>query len=556
MRVCFVSNLNLTTWYNSDREPTMLHLPLGLLSLAAVLEEAGHDVSVLDFNYAVSRGAVALDDGFYNAVASAVQEESPQLVGFSTMCNSYHIALRMAEAVKARLPQVPIVFGGPQASVVDTETLEAFPFVDMVLRGEAEQTLPLLLARLGLKRQLSQVPGLTYRVDGHAARNPNPPLLKDLNSLPIPAYHLFPYEIRTDLDLDVGRGCPFSCSFCSTSRFWRRQYRLKSVQRIIEEIQTLRQRYKAESFSFSHDLFTANRQRVEEFCERLQAEEIDITWSCAARIDTVDPQLLLLMAAAGCRNIFYGIETGSPRMQREIQKNLSIDQAWSAIDATVNAGMNATLSFIAGLPTERTSDLEQTIGMIQALLDRPRIRIQLHLLAPLAGTLDFQRFESRLRYDGYHSDAASFFSGLQFLETPWFLEHPKIFCSFHYFETDEVPRSLLRGLDVFVNVLCSTMRETIHRLLPPERSLWQLYRDWRQWADSRDRGAGPVAMQDMDEFILDFHEFIAEQVAPRDTDFDMGIARDEILAFYLRRYGRLAVVPEVPSQRDKPPRAV
>ncbi|HUW94598.1 MAG TPA: radical SAM protein [Anaerolineae bacterium] len=556
MRICLVSNLNLTTWYNSDREPTMLHLPLGLLSLAAVLEEAGHHVSVLDFNYAVSQGAVSLDDGFYNAVADRVQEQSPQLVGFSTMCNSYHIALRMAETAKARLPQVPILFGGPQASAVDTETLEAFPFVDMVLRGEAEQTLPLLLASLELNQPPSQVPGLTYRIDGHTVRNPDPPLLKDLDSLPMPAYHLFPYDIRSDLDLDVGRGCPFACSFCSTSLFWRRRYRLKSVERTIEEIQVLRQQYDAESFSFNHDLFTANRERVQEFCERLQAEEMDITWSCAARIDTVDPELLLLMAAAGCRNIFYGVETGSPRMQREIQKNLSIDQVWSAVDATVNAEINATLSFIAGFPTERTSDLEQTMGLIQALLKKPRIRIQLHLLAPLAGTLDFQRFESRLRYDGYHSDAASFFSGLQFLETEWFLDYPKIFCSFHHFETDEVPRSLLCGLDVFVNVLCSTMRETIRRLLPPQRTLWRLYRGWREWTDTRDRGAGPVAMQDMDQFILDFHDFVAEQVTAGEADFDMGVARDEILAFYLRRYGRLAVLPEVPSESGKTPSAV
>jgi radical SAM superfamily enzyme YgiQ (UPF0313 family) len=556
MRVCFVSNLNLTTWYNSDREPTMLHLPLGLLSLAAVLEEAGHHVSVLDFNYAVSLGEVLLDDGFYDAVASKVQEKSPQLVGFSTMCNSYHIALRMAEAVKSRLPQVPILFGGPQASAVDADTLEAFPFVDMVLRGEAEQTLPVLLASLEAEELLSQVPGLTYHADGRIVRNPDPPLLKDLDSLPIPAYHLFPHDIRSDLDLDVGRGCPFACSFCSTSRFWRRRYRLKSTQRILEEIRVLREQYEAESFSFSHDLFTANRERVQEFCERVLAEEMDITWSCAARIDTVDPQLLRLMADAGCRNIFYGVETGSPRMQREIQKNLSIDEAWSAIDATTNADINATLSFIAGFPTECTSDLEQTLSMIQELLERPRIRIQLHLLAPLAGTLDFDRFENRLRYDGYHSDAASFFSGLQFLETRWFLDHPKIFCSFHYFQTDEVPRHLLRGLDVFVNVLCSTMRETVRSLLASEHSLWRLYREWREWTDTRARGAGPVTMQDMDEFILDFHEFLAEKAHAGDANVDLGIARDEILAFYLRRYGRVAVVREVPSASAETPPVV
>lgn len=539
MRVCLVSSVNLGSWYSRCTEPATLSLPLGLLSLAAVLENVGHQVALVDFNYALCKGELSLDDNFYSNAAARIDAVSPDLVGFSTMCNSYHIALRMAEAVKSRLPGIPILFGGPQSSVVDTETLTAFPFVDMILRGEAEQTLPRLIAELSCGTAAYDVPGLTYRRQGRVVRNCDAPLVSDLNRLPVPAYHLFPDGIGDAPAIDVGRGCPFACTFCSTSGYWQRRFRTKSIDRIIQEMWMLKEKYGATNFTLMHDLFTVNRKRVHDFCDRLQSEKMDVTWSCSARVDCVDPELLRHMADSGCRGLFYGVETGSARMQKEICKNLKLDQTLGVVDATLGAKMSTTVSFIAGFPTETMEDLRQTMDVIQALLERSQVSIQLHILAPQVGTPDYQRYGDKVLFDGYYSDIAG--AGWKFLEHGWFRQHPALFSSFSYFETDDIPRKLLRGVDLFAHGPVSVMRQTVLHLLQRGRRLWNIYRDWRDWADPRGLGGGPMANQTPDEFLLDFYEFAAEQVAAGNADFDLGQTRDEIVAFYLQYYGQVPV---------------
>src|SRR5208283_2309553 len=240
MRTCLVSSVNLGSWYSRGDEPATLSMPLGLLSLAAVLEAIGQQVDLVDFNYSLCNRELSLDDNFYTNAADRIAALSPDLIGFSTMCNSYHITLRMAEAIRSRLPGVPVLFGGPQSSVVDKETLAAFPFVDMVLRGEAEQTLPQLIAEMSSGAGAYEVPGLTYRRDGRVVRNCDAPLIPDLDSLPIPAYHLFPHGLGGAPAIDVGRGCPFACTFCSTSGFWKRRFRTKSIDRIVHEMRMLK----------------------------------------------------------------------------------------------------------------------------------------------------------------------------------------------------------------------------------------------------------------------------------------------------------------------------
>ena len=167
---------------------------LGILSLAAVLEARGDSPDIIDlnrtyFHLADSAGLSRLDD-FAEVAASVVAENDAEVCGFTSICSSYPLTIRIANAVKAIRPQCTILFGGPQASVVDMQTLAAFPFVDFILRGEAEESLPLLLDELAGRRRMERVPGLTYRAEGQPQRNPNAPVIQDLDVLPSPAYHL------------------------------------------------------------------------------------------------------------------------------------------------------------------------------------------------------------------------------------------------------------------------------------------------------------------------------------------------------------------------------
>jgi len=553
MRISLVSSVNLPGWFDQNNKSLELAAPVGILSLAAVLIPKGHAIFLDDLNYDIASGNLCLDDNFYDSAANKILSNDPGLVGFSTMCNSFHVALRLAEAVRRKAPGVKIVFGGPQASMVDKETLASFPWVDFILRGEAEPTIGDFIDELQSGTREFCTPGLTWRdASGAIVRNPDSCLLPDLDTLPMPAYDLVPYGAGNSLSLEAGRGCPFWCSFCSTSVFWRRRFRVKSIPRLIEEIKTLRSRYNINYFSFRHDLFTFNRKRVLQFCEALKKEIPGLTWACSARLDCVQDETLKIMGESGCKGIFYGLETGSQRMQKEIRKNLKLDRVMKTIETTLSAGIDPTVSFITGFPSEEPEDLHSTLAMIQELLLVPRVSVQLHLLGPEQGTRDWKDYRDRLEFDGYYSDISGSSSTL--LEPEWFQQYPDLFASFHYYRSNALPRLLLRGIDLFVHGPCSILKKTIQKQLESS-SLYDLYLAWKTWAVSRDAGGGPGAGQKVEEYLLDYYRFTEYQVNEGNYQLDLGMVRDEILAFILEFYEDTHVhwVKQQPVAEDQAP---
>jgi radical SAM superfamily enzyme YgiQ (UPF0313 family) len=561
MRAVLVANLNLSGLQARDSEPALDSLvpPLGLLSLAAVLEANSHQPIVFDPNYEIESGTLALGDRFIGDMVDAVLAEKPDVVGFSTMCNSFHITLRSAERLKWLRPDLPIVLGGPQVSFVDRETLETFQFIDFVLRGEAEKSLPGFIAALEHFGSYVAIPGLTYRRGNQVIQNEAPEPVDDLDQLPFPAWHLFKYDVRGAYSIDVGRGCPFACKFCSTSSFFQRRFRLKSFNRLIDEIRWLQRTYGAEAITLIHDLFTANRRWVRALCERLLLEkDLRFAWSASARIDTVDESLLQLMGQAGCKALFYGAETGSPRLQRDAGKRLKVDSIVPVTAATIDAGINPTLSFIAGFPTETIDDLQATFRVIDQLLEFPEANVQLHLMSPQLGTPDLVEFAHALRLDGYFSDIAN--GSRSFLEPEWFLRYPNLFPSFYFYENAELGRDLLQGADQFVRLPAANMRYTIRRLRSSGHSLWEVYRAWKEWgrrigridtragsqyssmlteAFTEPRSAKPESTPD--ECLLDFADFARDFCVNQGIEIGNGEARDEIIAFYLRHYHHINV---------------
>jgi radical SAM superfamily enzyme YgiQ (UPF0313 family) len=309
----------------------------------------------------------------------------------------------------------------------------------------------------------------------------------------------------------------------------------------------LRDRFGTKVFSFQHDLFTFQRERVREFCLALQAEHWKVQWSCSARVDTVSAELLKLMADAGCCGIFYGIETGSPRLQREVHKGLHLEWVLPVVEATVRAGIAPTASFICGFPTETIEDLRLTFQWLETLLGQPRTNVQLHLLGPEPGAPDYHRYRDRLRYDGYYSDIAG--TAYAMTEPAWFQEHPDLFSSFYYYESDELPRHLLRGADLFIHGICAPLRTVLPRLLRRDGGLWRLYLDWSTWCAREGKVGGPSTGQALDELLMDFHGFIENRALTGAFESDdVAAVADAILAFYLRNYGEMPVREVAPGQ--------
>src|SRR5262249_45802898 len=174
------------------------HAPLGILSLAAVLEQEGFVPQIVDLNR-LYYDCIRSEDyrngtiEFTTYAARAFETISCDVFGFSTICSSYPLTLRIAREVRNAHPTASIVLGGPQASVVDVSTMRAFRFIDFVVRGEAEETFPKLLQCLAECRDHDDLPGLTYRRAGEIVRNPNASVIEDLDTLPFPAFHLYPY---------------------------------------------------------------------------------------------------------------------------------------------------------------------------------------------------------------------------------------------------------------------------------------------------------------------------------------------------------------------------
>lgn len=353
--------------------------PLGLMTLAAVGRQRGIDTLIHPLP--LPREEASFLEGLKHRT----------LLGFSTLCNTYPRSLRLAALAKRENPGLLVALGGPQATVTARRTLERFPFVDLVVKGEAENAWLALLRAAGSGRDWSGVPGAVYRAPGGIVENDAAPLVEDLDSLPMPDYaSLSGFSPRANT-MEIGRGCPYTCTFCSTSRFFKRSFRMKSPERIVAEAAELNRRFGTRHFDFIHDMFAARRSTVVRFCELLRGT--GFTWGCSARTDCLDASLVDTMAGSGCRGIYFGLETGSQPQQKRIGKRLDIVEAVQMARLCQGKGLAVTASFIIGFPDESPGELRDTLlCALELLAPHPRamitgaITVQLHLYAPLAGT--------------------------------------------------------------------------------------------------------------------------------------------------------------------------
>lgn len=350
----------------------------GTMLLSTILLRAGFKVDILRFcQFKSNKTNYPL---FIKEITSEILRLKPKIVSFYTLWPYYHIMLRIAKELKAASSDTIIVFGGPHASATAENTMKS-SYVDYLCSGEGEETvIPFFSNIINNNEQgLSSVPGLYYRKNGQIIHNDIPIPLSDLNTLPYWDVSLTSAcnpQNEKDINspnyympIDVGRGCPFSCTYCATSKFWRRTYRLKSPERIIADIKHFNQTYGIKSFYFSHDAFTVNKSHISDVCRRIQAESLNIVWKCTTRVDCISEPLILEMKQAGLRAIEMGIETGSQRMQKIINKKLDLSHALQAIKCLIKNGIDTSVFFIYGFPEETTEDINLTLNFLFDCLD-------------------------------------------------------------------------------------------------------------------------------------------------------------------------------------------
>ncbi|MFC4531994.1 B12-binding domain-containing radical SAM protein [Sphaerisporangium dianthi] len=509
MRVALVTCFNADWHHGKVPSP---YVPLNLLTLAAHVRAAGHEPVIVDQTLALFDGTATDGPGFHRDVADFIAGLRPDVIGFTTMCNSYPQTLALAGECRERDPEVKIVLGGPQATVVDVATLTEFAFVDAVVRNEADVSLNAMLGSLSGDGDIERVPGVTWRRPGGAVvRNPDAPLLQDLDDLPYPAYDLYPFDkIRVGLaPVEAGRGCPYGCTFCSTNVYFNRRHRIKSPERLVTEMRFLHQAYGFSRFDLVHDMLTVDRRWVRRFCEVLRDGGDGFSWGCSARTDRVDDALLSEMAEAGCMGVFFGVETGAQALQPAIKKRLDVSDVLPVMSSCVENGISPTASFITGFPDETVTDALDSFGLALDVLElSQKTSAQMHLLAPLTGSPLHTRHRDDLRFDGHSSDISLFL--LNEAEISLVRRHPAIFANFYFIPTPHLDRELAKAVSAATYTCPLLFIALRHAGADPRRVLT----GWTDW--QRRNISGEQRAQDyyLYRFVLDLCAYVKAELLP------------------------------------------
>ena len=382
------------------------YVPLGLTYLAAVLRDNGHKVQIYDADANVDKssrmdysdleskypeylkGVNDLSHPIWNDLRKTLKDIKPDLVGINLFTTKLAAGFRTAQITKEILHDIPVVIGGPHPSVNADEALRISPFVDYAIRGEGERAFLQLVEALEHKKPYSEIKGLSYKQDRQVRHNPDVSFIDDLDRIPYPAKDLLiNSDSYTSEDMGLimtGRGCPYSCTFCSSSGVWKKIARFRTIENVIGEVKEIQSKYNTSQFSFKDDTFTVKRKRVFEFCKAIKKNNLKINWECNARVNLIDKEMLSEMKSAGCNSIKVGIESGSDRILSEVMnKGINVSTIKHAAKVLHASGIHWTGYFLMGIPTETKSEMLQTLALMQEI--KPDFA-SLSVLEPYPGT--------------------------------------------------------------------------------------------------------------------------------------------------------------------------
>jgi anaerobic magnesium-protoporphyrin IX monomethyl ester cyclase len=346
--------------------------PLGILSIAAVLENNGIGVEV------VPADILNLS---WREIRNKIRDSRPDIVGVTATTENRFQSFRLVKIAKQAFPETLTVLGGPHASMAAADCLAHLPELDLVVRGEGENTMLELCRALGSKpglAALEQTPGLVLRKDGRIVSTAPRPPIDDLDTLPFPAFHLVPFE-KYNFTVDVpgqgplpavnimaSRGCPFDCNFCATPINWGRAVRMRSPENVVREIEQHIKDHGARVIFFYDDTFNCNPRRVQEICNLIIARRLDIFWRAEVRLDLISRPLLAKMKEAGLFHISFGLEAGSERVRNEIiDKKINIQDFHNLVGWCHELGIIPNVFFIFSHPTETWEEALETVEIIE-----------------------------------------------------------------------------------------------------------------------------------------------------------------------------------------------
>ena len=399
-------------------------LPLGLAYLAAYLERLEYRVEVIDMiaegfenqeKLENDRVRIGLAD---DQLIERTRQFKPDIIGISSLFSPQDKEIKyLADLLKLNFSSTPIIVGGAHPSCA-SEIVLRHPTIDYIIIGEGEKPMAELLRRLNGGVSLDDQAAIGFKnADGVLHINKQFDFIENLDTLPMPAYHLFEMakyfgkmsvqgERRTEkfLPMITSRGCPFLCTFCTANQVWGRRYRKRSPENIIQEMRFLKEKYSVEEIVFEDDNITLDMQRAEKLFDLMVESKLNLQWTVPNGIAAyaLTPSLISKMKDSGCQKINFAIESGSQRVLSEvIKKPLNLDKVGALIKHSRHIGLEVGAFFIFGMPGETLEEVRETFRYIRKY---KLLSANISVAFPLLGSKIYETVMA----NGYFVDSNSF----------------------------------------------------------------------------------------------------------------------------------------------------
>ncbi len=354
--------------------------PLSLLSIGAYLEQHGLHVSILDIH---------IEKLSAEQVKERIKAADPDWVGLTVMTATSIPAHKVARLVKEACPRAKVVFGGVHAEALPLESLSNSA-VDYVVRGDGEDT----FLRMVKGEDPTKLNGVSWRKGNEVENNPPVEVNMDLDRMPRPAYHMVPmhmyyptigsYQKLPAINMLMTRGCPGKCTFCNSANTTLRS---RSADKVVAEIEHLRDTYGIQEIQFYDDTFTVNRKNVLRFCELMVERKVGVSWVAFIRADCFNDELGEAMKKAGCHQVLIGIESGDDEILKNIRKPIHRERIQQSIDIARKYGIESRCAFIFGNQGETMETMQRTLDYSMKL--DPDLALY-NISTPYPGTQLFQ----------------------------------------------------------------------------------------------------------------------------------------------------------------------
>lgn len=343
--------------------------PLGILYIAAYLKKySKYNVAILDaqveeLNY---------DENF----KTRIKELNPDVIGITamtpTLVDVFKTIKLIKETEKEQNKKIIIAVGGPHPTIFPEETV-SLPDIDYVITGEGEIPFLKLVEAIENKLDLKKIKGLVYKKEGEIINNKSADFIENLDSLPFPARYLTPIKKYNSIlagdkiitTMMTSRGCPYRCVFCDRPHLGKK-FRARSAKNVVDEMEECTKMGIDEILIYD-DTFTVQKQRVLDICNEILKRNLKIIWDIRARVNTVDEELIKKLKQAGCTRIHFGVEAGTEKILRILNKGITIDQIKNAFRLAAKYKIETLAYFMIGSPTETREDIKKSIKLAKKI---------------------------------------------------------------------------------------------------------------------------------------------------------------------------------------------